>query len=71
MAARLQVEAAVWLREQRDVHRRRLEESDARDARETAQLQEQLRAQRSSAATQRAARGAEGGSSTAAVRLQS
>ena len=71
MAARLQEEEqAAWLREQRDVRRRRLEESDARDAHEAAQLQEQLRAQRSSAAAQRDARGAEGGSSTAAARLQ-
>jgi len=61
MAARLQeVEQVAWVREQREAHRRRFEESDAR---ETAQEQERLRAQR-------AARGAEGGSSTAVVRLQ-
>ena len=70
MAARLQEEELAWLREQREARRRELEESDARNARETVQLQEQLRAQRSSAAAQRDARGAEGGSSTAAARLQ-
>ena len=66
MAARLQgEEQAAWLQQRREARR-----SDARDAHEAAQLQEQLRAQRSSAAAQRDARGAEGGSSTAAARLQ-
>ena len=71
MAARLQQEEqAVWLQERREARRRQLEESDTRIARGTVQLQAQLRAQRSSAPTARAARGTEGGSSTAAVRLQ-
>ena len=68
MAARLQQEEqAAWVRGRRH---RQLEESDARTARETAQEQARLLAQRSSAAAQRDARGAEGGTSTAAVRLQ-
>ena len=66
MATRLQqVEHAAWVRGRRH---RQLEESDARDARETVQLQAQLQAQRASADAQREARGAEGGSSTAAER---
>ena len=71
MAARLQEEEqAAWLQQRREARRRELEESDARDARKMAQLQEQLRAQRPRAAAQRDARGAEGSSSTAAARLQ-
>jgi hypothetical protein len=70
MAARLQEEEAAWLREQREARRHRLEESDARSGHGWEQERAQGLAQRSGAAAARAARGAEGGSSTAAVRLQ-